>query len=705
MSFDRLFAPRGIAVVGASDRRTSNGFIVTNNLVNHRFGGDIVPVNPRLDQLLGLPVVRSLKDCKRPIDLAVLMVRADLLASVYADAADMGVGMVTIAGDLPQDAADRALIAGLLADGGPRILGPGSMGIIDCPNSVMASMSSALRGRPPVSGGLSILSQSGGLLGTLLNRAADHGVGISKAVSLGQEFDLGIGELIGHLADDPDTTTIACVIEGLPAPQEFIDGVQRAHANGKQVSVFRIGTSDAGQRSALAHSGALAVPNRTYAGLFDQLGVLQVDDVEQLLSIVYADPRIAIFTGGGLGVASLSGGCCGSFADACAGEGAPLATLSRATLAVAGVPADASTNPLDLVSNAVGPEVTEEVLTAGLTALEGDADVAAVVYADSTLLPVNEVADTLISRHVQSTKPLVVAWDLGSQGAQAFTRLQQARVSSFRSHRVAARWLRLAMRPRYGVEVPACEPTVLADIADYIKAGHLDAGHEVATEAELTPLLARAGIPMAPSRFVRHSLAVGEAVDALGAPVALKVISPRLLHRNAAGAVLLNLMDSVDAIVAVDGLLAAHPIETTRDGLLVQRMVDIADEYFIGLHRDPQFGLLLLFGRGGVDVEQDGRVLVRRLPITAPEIATMVGQVDATAPIAAIAEVAYRLAELGQALGDRLLSLEINPLVVPTHAPDTVVGIDALACFSTSEAAGPTTPFAQHSQEPEDTYV
>lgn len=694
MSIDRLFAPQGVAVVGASDRRTSNGFIVTSNLVNNHYRGRIVPVNPRLHQLLGLPVARSLRDSGTAIDLAVLMVRADLLASVYADAAEVGVSVVTIAGDLPRGSHDLDLIETIRAAGGPRILGPGSMGVIDCGNSVAASMSSALRGRALTAGGLSILSQSGGLLGSLLNRAADHGIGIAKAVSLGQEFDLGLGELIGYLADDPDTATIACVIEGLRDPQAFIDGVGRAHANGKQVSVFRIGRSAAGQRSALAHSGALAVPNRTYAGLFDQLGVLQVESVEDLLSIVYADPRVRLGGGTGVGVASLSGGCCGVFADSCASANVPLAQLAPETIELAGLAAGSSANPVDLVTNAVGPEVTEEVLTRGLTALEADPGVTAVVYADSTLLPIDEVADTLLERHYRRRKPLVVAWDLGSQGARAFARLQTAGVPTFRSLSVAAQWLRLAGQVRGEITVDPTDSRVLAGVVESI-----DTTHQVSTEAELSPLLSRLGIPMAPVRFVRNSLAVGAAVESLGVPVVLKVVSPRLLHRNAAGAVVLNIGDRADAIVAGDTLLSNHPIEDARDGLLVQRMVDIADEYFIGLHRDPHFGLLLLVGRGGVDVERSGQVLVRRLPVGPSEIAAMVEQVDPQAPVHAITEVAVRLAELGRALGDRLSSLEINPLVRPAHQPHSVLGIDSLATFSD------TVTDSNQTQENEETYV
>lgn len=697
MTLDRLFSPRGVAVVGASNRRTSNGFIVTNNLLNNRFGGYVAPIHPRLTQLLGLDVHRSIKDIVEPIDLAVLMVRADQLAAVYSEAADIGVGAVSIAGDLPTDPRDRQRIAAMLADGGPRILGAGSMGIIDCPHSVMASMSSALQGRRLVAGGLSILSQSGGLLGSLLNRAADLGIGISKAVSLGQEYDIGLGELIGYLADDPDTATIACVVEGLRDPQSFVDGVKRAHANGKQVSVFRIGVSEAGQQSALAHSGALAVPNRTYAGLFDQLGVLPVDAVDDLLSVIYANPAISVGSGSGLGVASLSGGCCGAFADACAAEHAPLAALAPETVVAAGISSGTPGNPLDLVSNAVGTEGTEAVLMQGLIALENDAEVAIVVYADSTLLPIEEVADTLIERHRLGNKPIVVAWDLGSRGAQAFIRLQQARVPTFCSLAVAARWLRRSLRPRPAVLVsPSIDPAAFDELATEI-----DTTYEVATEAELTPLLQRAGIPMAASRFVRNSLAVAEAVDLLNGRVAVKVISPQLLHRNAVGGVALNLADRAAAVVAADALLSAHPIDTPRDGLLVQAMVDITVEYFLGLHRDEHFGLLLLFGRGGVNVEQDGDVLVRRLPVTPAEIAAMVAAVDADAPVAAITEAVFRLAELGVAFGDRLISLEINPLVVPAHDQQTVLGIDSLATFSTSMPGS----LAVDYEESEDSYV
>jgi acyl-CoA synthetase (NDP forming) len=398
-------------------------------------------------------------------------------------------------------------------------------------------------------------------------------------------------------------------------------------------------------------------------------------------------------------VASLSGGCCGAFADAAEAEGVQLAHLAPETIVAAGLPAGQLGNPLDLVSNAVGPEVTEQVLTQGLNALEEDRAVGAVVYADSILLPINEVADTLIQRHCERRKPLVVAWDLGSQGAQAFARLQQAGVPTFRSLRVAARWLQLTLRERPTLEIGASDPQLLAEVT-----AALDPTQEVSTEAELTPVLARLGIPMAESRLVRNSDAVGEATDVIGTPVAVKVISPQLLHRHAVGAVALNLKARGEAIVAAESFLAQYPMANARDGLLVQRMVEIGDEYFIGLHRDAHFGLLLLFGRGGVNVERDGKVVARRLPMTAGEIAAMVAEVDPDAPIAAISEVAYRLAELGQHLGDRLLSLEINPLVTPVHASDTVLGLDALATFAVPPQLDTTTSLTSINTT-EDTYV
>jgi acyl-CoA synthetase (NDP forming) len=281
--------------------------------------------------------------------------------------------------------------------------------------------------------------------------------------------------------------------------------------------------------------------------------------------------------------------------------------------------------------------------------------------------------------------------------SQAFTRLQQARVPTFCSLPVAARWLRRSLRPRRAVSLPpSVDPAALDELATEI-----DTTYEVATEAELTPLLQRAGIPMAASRFVRNSLAVAEAVDSFGGPVAVKVISPRLLHRNAVGGVVLNLTDRAEAAVAADALLSAHPIDTPRDGLLVQGMVDITGEYFVGLHRDEHFGLLLLFGRGGVNVEQNGEVLVRRWPVPPSEIAAMGAEVDPDAPIAAITEAVFRLAELGVAFGDRLTSLEINPLVVPAHDRQTVLGIDALATFSTPTPDS----LAVADKESEDSYV
>jgi acyl-CoA synthetase (NDP forming) len=680
VSLDQLLRPASIAVVGASNRRTSNGFIVTRHLLDHGYAGKIFPVHPRLERLMGLRVCSSLRACNDRIDLAVLMVRAERIPELYLEAAELGVGAVSIAGDLPEDSDARQVIAETLADGGPRILGPGSMGSIDRSASVMASMSSALRIGSLPAGGLSVLSQSGGMLGSLVNRAADHGIGISKAVSLGQEFDVGLGELIGYLAEDDTTATIACVIEGIRDADAFVDGVRRAHAVGKQVSILRIGRSQAGRRSALAHSGVLAAPNRVYDGLFDQLAVLEASSLDELLAVIYAQPSQPISGPGGVGAVSLSGGSCVAFADACDVVGVRLSTLASETvLAVAGSKDPAHlANPVDLVSNAVGPEVTEEVLTRGLRIVEADPSVAAVVYADSLLLPIDEVADTLIEHHHARSKPLVVAWDLGSQGARAYRRLQRARVPTFRSSTMAARWLALVLRSRPLVTTPTPDPEATRGIADAL--ARYDA---VATDAELIPLLSAAGIPTVPGVLVYEADDAGVAFDEFGGAVALKVISPRVLHRHSAGALALALTDRRAVVESARRLLDAHPLRDERDALLVQPMVPVAREYFLGVQMDATFGPMLLFGRGGVDVELDAGVQVRRLPVTGAEIASLVAHIDQDAPFQEIVDVAARVCAIADALGDRLTSLEINPLVVPADGRAPIVALDALAILAT----------------------
>jgi acyl-CoA synthetase (NDP forming) len=692
-----LFSPAGVAIVGASDRPMSNGLLVMRYLLEHGYAGNVYPVNPRLTTLMGRSVWPSLAAVPGPPELAIVALGPDRLPAALREAADLGVEFAVLIGGLPSDPRALAAIRELVAGGGPRILGPGSVGIMNYHGRVMASMSSILQRPGLTAGPLAVLSQSGGLLGALLSIAADSGAGISKAVSLGEQFDLTAGEFLSFFADDPQTATVACIIEGLASPDPFLEGAERLRSAGKELAIMRVGRSAAGQISALAHSGAIAVPNRVFDGVFEQFGIVSADRLEDLIALSvppgrrqvterfvhpaaapsHGDPHRVAKTG--LAAISLSGGSCVAFADACAAAGAPLATLSEATIAAAtgGAPTELSLNPIDVIPSTAGPDMTRDFLANALAAVDGDPASEVVVYVDSMLLVIDDVVDVLIAHHEQSQKPLLVAWLLGTWGNDAFGRLEAAKIPAFRTFEMCARYARrlLSSGAVDGTQAPPVDRSGAAAAA-----AELASYRSVATEAEMHEILVELGIPVTEGRFVRHPQEVGPAAEAVGFPVAVKLISPTVTHRAVAGALILGLGDAHTAEQAAADLEEKRDAGDPRQGFWIQPMVDFSGELFMAVHRDSVFGWLLLLGRGGVSVESEEGVVIRRLPIGESDLYAAVAAIKSEdVPAEAVADVARRLMALAEAAGDELSSVELNPLVVPTADPNAVIALDALA--------------------------
>jgi acetyltransferase len=649
-----LFAPRRIALVGASDRKGTLGQLLATNLAS--FPGEVVPVRSG----------ESLRDVAGEIDLAVVAVPAHAVPAVAAEAAAKGVtAMVVLSGGFAETGADgAALQAELVANAGAtRIIGPNCFGIQNCDLPLNASMAVGL---PRGGGGICLVSQSGAYGMAIFTMATDERVRFAKILAPGNTCDVTIAELLGELADDPAAGTLCFLLESLADGRAFVERA-RAVTPTRPVVVVKTGRSEAGARAASSHTAALAADTAIWRGVFRQAGIVEVASGQELLDAARAldgqplpgGPRVAIITNsGGVGV---------ELSDLLADEGltvpalsAPLQDKIRAML-----PAFASpVNPVDVTP--VWSRFAE--LYPGLTDLlarSGEVDVIIPVLLQraaldtSTAEGLRDVVEGLRADGVPV--PVHVCWVAPRDARPNADLLQDARIPCFEWPARTARAIGHARR--YAV---AREQTVPAAPAPARRAGPTPTDPRGAAS-----LLAELGIRTATSALCRTA---DEAVAAARAfPVVVKLAEAA--HRTELGGVRLGLADADAVRAAATDLLTQGPV-------LVQPQLT-GVEIAIGAVRDPVFGPVVMVGLGGIWVEVLGDVAFAMAPLSRAEARTLLaglrGHALLTGARGGAAVDLDALADVVVAAGNLLLAaddvteLDLNPVLATA---DGAIAVD-----------------------------
>lgn len=460
-----LFRPHSVAVVGASKGVTATGApklgtAAMKNLVEHGFEGVIYPVNPNENELFGRPCVPSISAIEGSVDVAVLVVPAQACAQAMRECARKGVKAVIVMSAGFAEAGDAALqteLTTIARTAGIRFVGPNTAGIINFRHRFAATIS--MVGEMPtfVAGGVAFITQSGALGGSMLGRGMEQGVGFSHWVTTGNQADLSAADYLDHLVDDPDAKVFAMFLESVSDPPRFLAACRRAAQAGKPVLVYKSGASSVGAASSASHTGALAGSHAVFSAMCRQHGLIQVDDVADLLPLAktfsWLGERLDLRTqrAARVGIVSASGGICGVAADECDRAGLSVPELSTATQMTirAVVPDFASMrNPVDVTgqirSSATGYQDTVRAVLA-------DPQI------DAGLLLVTMAAEpraTFYGREIgllayEASKPLLVTWagplSLASVG---YPLLGQQHVPVFESTRAAVQ--ALAAVERFG---------------------------------------------------------------------------------------------------------------------------------------------------------------------------------------------------------------------------------------------------------------
>lgn len=689
--FARLLRPSSVAIVGASDKPGALGASVLSNLDRAAYRGAVHLINPRRAEIGGRPCLPSIEALPEGVDAAVLAIpRAAVLDSVRS-LARRGVGAVVIfsAGFAESGAAglaEQEEIARLARDAGMVVEGPNCLGFINFVDGVPLTFVELpvprLAGRP----GLGIVSQSGAMAAVLGTTLLSRDLGLSYAVSTGNEAASGVEDYVDHLVDDPDTRAIAMVVEQFRDPARFLAAAARARDAGKPIVLLHPGRSQAARDSAATHTGAMAGDFDLMRAKVEHAGVTLVRGLEELGDVAEILLRCPPFARGGTAVVTESGAYKALMLDLAEESGLALPSLGDGdspALRAAMPPFVPVTNPLDLTAQGL---VEPDLYGRTIAALVGDDRIGCVVLGiiqtDESTCRIKLPPITDAIRALRPSKPVVFAGlDDGAPVPPAYVEgLRRLGVPYFPSCERVVKALStlLAQRARAGRSTvrPAPAAASLAELGGIVP--------EHRAKDALRPW----GVPFPEGRLAT-TLAEAEAVaDGLGYPVVLKAQSAELSHKSDAGGVVVGLTDGralAEGWRRLHEDVAAHRPGLALDGVLVERMGARGLELIVGARNDPAWGAVVLVGFGGVQAEvlKDVRLIPPDLDEDAivAEIASLRGaallQGFRGAPSLDVRAAARIVAAVGRVMTaePRVREIDLNPVVV---SPAGAVALDAL---------------------------
>lgn len=693
-----LFAPRSIALFGASNRPDAVGGIVYRNLIDAGFTGPVVAINPKHDTVQGRPAFASLARAGVRIDLAVVATPAKTIPAIVDECGEHGVPMMLIlsAGFRETGDAGRRLEAEVVnraRQHGIRLMGPNCLGVIRPSSRVNLTFGN----NNATAGNLALVSQSGAICTAILDWADENSIGFSAVVSTGISADLDFGDYLDYLVTDPETRAILMYIEGISDSRRFMSSL-RAAARIKPVIALKAGRHDAGAQASLSHTGALVGSDEVFSAALARSGVLRVETIGQLFAAAralstanYRSPteRLVVITnGGGPGVMA---------ADRFAEQGVELATLSSDTMARLDevLPSVWShANPVDVIGDAT-PERYQQALDACLA--DPGIDGALVILTPQAMTRPTEVAQAVIESATKTPKLVMTTWMGGPQIYAARKLFLEAHVPNFRAVENAvdafAYVAKYNRNQRLLLQTPARLSRGLRqpdrEGARLIIEGVLNERRRVLTEPESMAVLTAFGIPVMRSGVARSANEALVTAETIGYPVAMKVLSHDITHKSDAGGVRLNIVSAQEVRNAYRMMLdqvKQNAPGATIEGVTIEQMYKsrTGRELMIGIVRDPVFGPVISFGSGGTTVEVMADAALSLPPLNRRLASDLVAEtrvakllqahrdmpaVDFDALIDVLASVSSLACELPW-----IQEMDINPLIADENG---IVAVDA----------------------------
>ncbi len=669
-----MLRPRSVAVLGASNDPTRIGGRPIAYMLSQGFAGTILPVNPNRAEVQGLKAYASVAELPSVPDTAIVAVPADLAVQAVDDLGVRGVrsAIVFTAGFAEMNEAGRLAQDRMLAAAGRhgmRLLGPNCLGLFNARIGFYPIFSSSFENGWPPPGRIGIASQSGAYGTHMFATARNRNIGTPICVTTGNEGDVTIGDVIGWLAEDPDTDVIAAYAEGIREADSFLAALAAARAARKPVVMMKVGTSTLGAHAAQSHTASIAGNDAVTDAVLAEFGVVRARTTEEMLDIALTATRRIYPARNTLGVITISGGAGVLISDAAEALGLPMPEMPADAQArlKAMLPFAAPRNPVDCTAQAFNDMSLIGRFTNSMVEDGGYASVLAfftqVGGAASVAPKLREQLNASKARHpdrlfvLSVVAPIERIREYEDDGFVVFEDPTRATVAIHAMGRFGEAFSKAAGLP------PPAVP-------------HVDLPLTNPSEVAAKRILAQAGIPAAPEAACATVDAAVEAAERFGYPVVLKVLSPDIVHKSEIGGVILGVRGA-DAVRAgfttlLERAKAAMP-EARLEGILIAKQLRGGVECILGIQRDPVFGPVAMFGLGGIFVEVLRDVALHRCPF-GPDVAERMIRSLRAAPvllgargrpaadIAALAAMLSRLSVFAHQAGPRLRSIDLNPV-------------------------------------------
>jgi acetyltransferase len=706
-NLEKIFQPKSIAVVGASERKGSVGAALMHNLIERGFAGEIHPINPNHKKIWKLPSCPSIKDLEVPVDLAVISTPIALVPQIVKDCVDVGVGGAVIISAGGKEIGEQgkkleAAIQKEVGHSGLRIIGPNCVGVMSGRSKLNASFSNQM----PLSGKMAFISQSGAICTAILDLSIKENIGFSYFVSLGDMLDVDFGDMIDYLGGESEVSSIVMYVESLTNFRKFMSAA-RAVSQVKPIIVLKAGRTPAGALAAASHTGAMAGEDSVYDAAFQRAGILRVKTFEELFDcaeLLAKQPKPA---GPGLAIITNAGGPGVMATDALSDFGYEPVSLSTETFQKLDEilpPYWSKRNPIDMLGEAK-PELYRKVVEICINAKEVNGLL--IMSAHQALADTAEVAAALVDLIREKPIPIITSWVGGGNMQTGRDIFNQAGIPTFDTPERAVRAFMDIYRFSKNIEmlqqIPSRFPRELKfdrkKAKDIIQAG-LETKNRLLTEMEAKELLSAYGIPVDPMESAVDKEEAVNKAEAMGFPVVLKINSRDLPHTSDANGVLLDLKNESEVRNAFDRIIKnaqAYSPNARIDGVAIQPMRKRPDyELILGAKQDRDFGPVILFGMGGIltEVLEDraialpplNRLLAKRLMEGTKGYRLLQGYRDIPpARIPLLEEILIRLAQLVTDFSE-IAELDINPLFVNEK---NACAIDARVLLKPSQTPAP----------------
>jgi len=678
---DGLFKPKSIAVIGASPTPGKIGYTVVKNLIEDKYKGKVYPIHPNADEILGLKAYKSVLDVPGSIDAAVVTIPAKFVLQVLEESGKKGIkGFILITsgfGEVGDIESERKLVE-TARKYNLRILGPNIVGVISNEDNMNAGFNPFL----PFKGTAALVSQSGALVIAIDAATYTRRVGFDKMISMGNMSDVNFADTVQWLERDKNTSCISLYIEGFKDGRAFMDAARKAT---KPIIALKAGVSAHGAAAAASHTGSLAGAAKIYSSAFEQAGVVQASDLNDLLDRTQAlslqppmrgDNVLVITNGGGIGVLAT---------DAAEKAGIPMKFAPEDVQAELKkhMPAFGSAkNPVDITGMA-GPDWYVDAVQFSLA--HKWVDGLAVLYCETAQTDPVDIAKSIYDASKKAgvkDKPLVACFVGGEKSDKAMQWLLENGIPAYGAPDVAMRALaslrefaKLKENEKDGFE--KYKDVDEKKAREIIKGARAD-GRDSLTESEAKEVFAAYGMDVTKMAVAKSADETAAIANKIGYPVVLKIVSPDILHKSDAGGVKVGIKNELEAREAYETIMKNaknYKADANIHGVGVQEMAPAGTEVILGSVNDPAFGPTVMFGLGGIFVEVLKDVTFRVAPISPKQSLKMIDEIksaqilkgargEAPKDRKAMAETVSRYSQMVNDLNDEIKESDANPVLI-----------------------------------------